>query len=678
MAKAEWVTRKTLDKSVLALFPKISPEDEETRQRLNALNWYVDMKPIKELAQFGVGLTSVLDMYNRALQIHDDGRLVGYRACKKFTQLMTGKTASGRRHGPFLKFLYGTHPELAELRRLIDLERKKKKKNAAHFWREIFLPFCKNNLGLTENDYPLNTSNNTDQSYTSLKRLIHTPIKSNVEIQETPDEASEVSSNILRLLMHHAYPLQILQYDECKVDLAGVAKVRDAAGEVHYIPFDDATVLVLVDAFKPIVWAWTLFFHPVAGQEDMLLLLSRTDVPWQRVQVKPGRRNYQPGATMPSAAFPVFIGAQGTLLMGDRAMAHKAFKVSMVERSRRGLTLHFGPGHRPIVRDRIEGLFSMLDRSDFHNQPNTYGTGKEDPRHSSGVPNAIAMAFDDEDLLAHVDVAITDHFVKGHGGKKSGLSYLGDLLKHDPNFMVRTLPPPIAGSPSIGEFSVWVKVKKSKHGPCVEHYARWYGNALTRAKLGDMVELRPTHGDVRFPGVLIDGVHCGNLHIGKAWRSNTPVPYANLKATEQQKSRNRFKDPPSRSKDDLQAEIANLELAVAATPRSKRRHPSKDASELIEKRAAAAAATNTGSPTPDEQESAARVPSGPSTEPARTQAASPPALANDDSVLAERVKPQRPLSSTVVNEADDTVLDIPEVIRARIESRKLFYRGRRS
>ncbi len=644
------MTRKTLDKSIIDKFPKIRTTNEVTQNRMAALKAYIDFAPIKEIKALGIGSTQVLRMYRRAHELHPDGRYWGYRVCESSVVVVERVRAhdSKSTSGEFQSFLFGSHEKLPELRRLIDLARLAATPTS-HFHREIFLPFCRNELKLKESDYPLKYS---DKGYSSLNRLLKRPISEVVQIVETIEDAASLYSDLMRRLIRHAKPLQICQFDECKIDLAGSVAVRDADGELQFVAFKDATMLLLVDACHPIIWAYIVFFHPVVSQEDMLLFFSEMDEVWQPRPIKPGRRNYAMGAMMPSAAFPQFVGAQPTVLMGDRAKAHKAFTVAFAERWKRGYTLHLGAPHQWWIRCSVEGVFSVIDRVDFHNQENTTGTGPDDPRRAEAFERAALMGFDDADLRGAVSVAITDYLITRHGGRASALQFLKKLPEDDKNYMVRTLPPPVEGGTPVGTLARWMTVCSSSTGNYVEHYAVWRGPALSVLAPGQKVEVLLPHRDVRYPIVYVDGVERGRLVIEARWRTGGPLTYAALVASARSKRGGKHRHFPERTEGDLETAIAKLERSVAGIPKSKQKSPSPAAGLVADIRGEATAGIPAvqSSPPPSDQEQRSESP-------------------------AASLPPGRKAPLTVPRHVDAHTPELPDEIQRRIKARRLVYLG---
>lgn len=649
----ENITRKTLDKAIIAKFPAIRPKTDDSRARLGALKAYIDFKPMKEVWALGVTTTEVIRMYRRAHKLHDDGRYWGYRVCelRVYVVKRTKKNGKGT-FGYFQAFLNGPHPALSKLRRAIDLARQKQT-NAAKFHREIFIPICRDSLRLTDKDYPLNTD---DKCRKSLATLIKKPLSSEAQIVETDEEALALYSDFVRRLMRHAKPLQICQFDECKIDLAGYVSVRDAEGELKFVAFKDATMLLLVDASHPIIWAYIIFFHPVVSTEDMLLFLAETDIPWKPRKIKPGNKNYAKGAALPSGVFAEFVGAQPTTLMGDRALAHKAFLFAMSERTKRGLHLHLGPPHQWWVRCNTEGVFSVVDRTDLHNDANTTGTGPDDPRRSEAFEAALEMGFTEADLKDRISVALTDWMVTRHGGRATGLDFLRDLQAKDKNYMIRTLPPPVDGAAPIGTFTRWMTVKESSTGKYVEHYAVWHGPGLKDLPAGTKVEVVIEVRDVRTPTVYFDGCSRGKLAIEARWRTGGPLTYAALVAAARSKRSGKNKHYPERSAEDVKTALEQLERSVARTPSSKRKSPSAGAALVADLRGDG---TGPGEATP----------------PAVDTVAPPGTRAQGSDAPRPAPPPPPSASNTVAPFENPPAPRLPDEVLKRINAKKLMYLG---
>ena len=644
-------TRKTMNKAIIAKFPPIRPKTEDAKARLGALKAYIDFKPMKDVWAFGVTTTEVLRMYRRAHELHEDGRVWGYRVCELHVYVIRRTKKNGKgRFGEFQAFLNGPHPALAKLRRAIDLARQKNT-NAAEFHREIFMPVCETLMKLADDVYPMNTG---DKCYKTLRALINKPLSSEVQVVETDEEALALYSDLMRRLMRHAKPLQICQFDECKIDLAGFVSVRDADGELKFVAFRDATLLLLVDGSHPIIWAYIIFFHPVVSTEDMLLFVAETDIAWQARKIQPGNKNYSLGTGLPTGVFPELAGAQPTTLMGDRALAHKALLFAMEERSKRGYHLHLGPPHQWWVRCNIEGTFSVVDRTALHNDRNTTGTGPDDPRRERAFEAAGEMGFTEISLKDRISVALVDYVATRHGGRKSGLEHLRELLAHDKNYMIRTLPPAVDGAIPIGSISRWMTVKDSSTGKYVEHYAVWRGTAFDDLPAGTKVEVVISVRDVRTPTVYVDGCSRGKLTIEARWRTGGPLTYAALVAAARSKRSGKNKDYPKRSEEDIDTALAQLERNVAGTPASKCKSPQPGAALVADLR-------GDGGPQPPSASSAGPAP------------VTPPSGESSRDPASTDLSESEPAAAAPFVNAPVPVL--PEEIQKLIKAKKLIYLG---
>jgi len=117
----EHITRKTMDKAIIAKFPTIRPKTEQAKARLYALKAYLEFKSLKEVCAHGVSRCEVIRMYNRAHELHPDGRFWGFRICELNVYVFerTKKDGNGT-FGRFQAWLNCPDKRLGKLREAID------------------------------------------------------------------------------------------------------------------------------------------------------------------------------------------------------------------------------------------------------------------------------------------------------------------------------------------------------------------------------------------------------------------------------------------------------------------------------------------------------------------------------------------------------------------------------
>ena len=355
--------------------------------------------------------------------------------------------------------------------------------------------------------------------------------------------------------------------------------------------------------------------------------------------------------------------------MGDRAKAHKAYQFSMLERLLRAFCYHLGKPHQWSIRIGVEGKFSVLDKRDLQNQPNTTGTGPDDPRRQGAFESAVALETDGEDFLGRVDVAITDYMLASHGGP-NGLVQLREILEHDKNFMTRTLPPPAAGQPPIGSFLLNLRVRQDAVGHYVEHHAKWYGPSLKKIPLGQWAAVLFPRADVQYPTLYTAGAEDGKLFISAQWKSPNPLSYASLLAQARFKAKYRYVAPPNRSAEDLRTEVELLKELALKSSRSKPFRPNAAASALFNLRRSSA-----GQLQSDPAQSPAQLPSPTTSEPVPPPVPlpAPVRVAKDEGLPTPLLTATPDRNVNTLDTADDASLN--EEMKRRILAKGLFYRG---
>jgi hypothetical protein len=305
----------------------------------------------------------------------------------------------------------------------------------------------------------------------------------------------------------------------------------------------------------------------------------------------------------------------------------------------------------------VEGVFSVVDRTDLHNDANTTGTGPDDPRRAEAFQRAAEMRFTEVDLKDRISVALTDYMVTRHGGRASGLEHLRNLQSHDKNYMIRTLPPAVEGAVPTGASSRWVTVKESATGRYVEHYAVWQGPGLKDLPVDSKVEVMFSLRDVRTPTVYVDGACRGKLTIEARWRTGGPLTYAALVAAARSKRSGKNKHYPERSAEDVETALEKLERSVAGTAKSQCKSPNAGAALVAELRGDGVAA-------PEARPSSQMTDGVPSAEEQGST--------SSQSASTPRAMPAAASSKPFTN---PPAPDLPDDVLRRIHARKIIYLG---
>lgn len=578
------LTRTNVSASLIALLVDVIPEPGRQTERYNALSEYIDGKPIKYIeATHHVNRSDVLEMFRAALERHADGRLWGYRVCKRWSQVRKRKkrASSKTSAGKFEHWLESLKPEHAAFMvRVFSVAKESKHLNCAKYWRDVVVPFLKdaeNGPGYTKQNYPLK---NRDLGAEAFRRHLKKATAPKLSVLATAAEA--IGASALNPLMRFARPLDFVQIDECEIDFVRTVRVVDAKGTVLWIPTSDITILAARDACYPIVWGFIVFYHKVVSEEDMYDFLITFNQRWTPRRIKSGNAQYAVGAAMPTGRFPEFIGAQFSALMADRALAHKAYSFTHSARRAHGFSLNLGPAHRWIVRHTMEGTFSIVDTTHVHQEAATLGTGPDDPRREHAFTVAVDQHIEEAELLDLLSVAFADFNGARHGGP-SGLEQLENYLKFDKNFMVRTLPPPLPNAPPLYVIVVNVRVRASATGNYVHHHGTWRGGALNSFSPETVVQLHIDRQDIRAPQLYFEGVDHGYVTAEKRWNGDRPILYSSLVAASRRYAITKADNGQDSHPDYLSA-LERAEQKVAKTKGSRRHSPSKDASLLADLR----------------------------------------------------------------------------------------------
>jgi hypothetical protein len=406
-------------------------------------------------AEFKVTKAEILRLLNRCVAPHEDGRINGWRAVRRYRRIhmyerMAAIPAPGRRGlaGVFTRFLRD-HAQIKEILDVYILKGKSPdslpESRLAH--AGIYAQFCRScaRAGIARTQYPFTTK---DEGRAALaryvKQLLETRPAHAAARLGGPDAALRMRVGI----GHRQHVLGNAPFDVCSIDAHQINCVGTVGiptrGRLVYIPIARLHFLPLMEHDSHCVLGYHIVIARQPSAPDVVQAVVNAMTEWKPRALSVPGLVYPPGAQMPSA-LPEMRGHAWSMLLMDNATIHYAPAPAERLRRRIGCALNFGPVRQWYRRPLIEGLFSILERRGFLRLPNSTGTGPQDPLRADAAKVAVDLRITFEGLLDLIDLMVctyngTEQDDLGH---RSPLQALSDAVLGAETFWLPRLLPPV-------------------------------------------------------------------------------------------------------------------------------------------------------------------------------------------------------------------------------------------
>lgn len=534
----------------LSTWPKLNeaslPEDEAKKfSRIRAaVTAYLDGSNATAVAkETGVSRSELYRAVERALSLHADGAIWGWRALKpnvrvKQYERTTPSPRSATEFSDADSGFAGAFTQVLDSHVVIrdglkDLALKtgggahESRINAKDFHSE-FLRLCKS-VGIGPTQYPFNTA---DQGARSCRRHLDELRASDFEtgakiLGGIPALVrSRVGNGESSLVTAVTLPFEAVMQDGHTIDCLGSVTFPHPSGP-RRVPMSRCRIEVVVEVRSRAVLGYVLIFKRGTNSEDALGAVVSALSKWQPLP-RPSPDfpvQYPQGGGLPSGLIPELEGAAWSTMLIDNASVYTSEAMVGRLRARVGCAVNFGPVGDFTRRYLIEGVYSVLAKRGFQRLPSTTGSGPKDTRRQNAEEKSFDLPFDE--LAYLIDVAIATYNateLKSLAGR-SPISYLQELYSGPKSPLIPRPIPPLAHSQA--DLDVFVKEitvrgnQKEGRRPYVEFHDVHYTNHNIRNSAGLINKVVCAHikrSDLRqFEVFSVTGESLGFVKADRGW-----------------------------------------------------------------------------------------------------------------------------------------------------------------
>ncbi|WP_193615781.1 hypothetical protein [Massilia sp. YMA4] len=410
------------------------------RAQAEAMRLYFSWVPIDEIERrTGVHRCAVPRLAKRCLQLAEDGRIQGFRACIPFSRVEPYVRTLGVSHVPpgeragmagALGALLKRFPDIDVL--LIKYVKNEAKRLAIseHKLRpcdlhRLFLK-CLVEKGVSRSEWPFNTK------YLGL-RSIQAFMKETLErhfarcAAAREDSIARAHLNVgkgVASLLRFDEPYDAVEIDTYKIEAHVTVAFHTPEGLETDLRLDRLNLIAVVDRFSSAVLAYTVVYRPEVNADDILRVIrDAAGGTWAPMELSIPELRYPEGGGLPSGVIPGAQGALWSATMFDGALAHLSNAVHARARAALGFAINWGPVAHFERRPNVERTFNQIARALFKRLPSTTGTNPHSGRADEAERKAIEHRIRAADVEQLLDVTFAQH----NATPSEGLSNLTPL-----------------------------------------------------------------------------------------------------------------------------------------------------------------------------------------------------------------------------------------------------------
>ncbi|PRF98105.1 integrase [Burkholderia ambifaria] len=420
-------------------------ERESIRARTKAIEQYASGASIKEIEQTtGVDRRQLYRLLERALTVHPDGRIYGFRALPTHTRVadyvrISPVTVSGE-HGSrgavgALSQLLERFPVLAawlqlqikqhrvalqEIRTGGDLRTHLRGLEGLHAG---FLQQCRQ-CGLTVADYPFNTASHAVRS---LSARVKAELLSGFGTAARAAGATHLKglprSDDLAVPAA-TRPFQIVEFDGHRLDIRLKVVMHDPLGFTHEFEIERIWLLVIIDVCTRTVLGYHLVMAREYSRYDVIKTVEAALEPHRTRDFTIPELGYGPIDGFLSQRLPELAYVTWETIKLDNAKANLASDTLAALCEFVGCQVAAGPKHSPDERPYIERFFGTIASRLSSRMPGYTGSHPRDLRRALSDPKGnlrLFVSFDELEEL--IEYAIASY----NGTPHSGLNNVSPL-----------------------------------------------------------------------------------------------------------------------------------------------------------------------------------------------------------------------------------------------------------
>ena len=426
-------------------------------KRKQAIEKLILGKSDQELqTECGVSRRMAVYFLKRALKLHPDGRIYGFRILVQHSRLepynRVAEVPPGWNFsqsglsGAFGKLLR-EHPDLQDMldRHILKLGGNKyiyESRVKLKSLHKRLLDRCRD-YGLAKgNQYPFNTKT---LAHRSLSDYIHRTIKENINRAVIANLGSAALTTFktgdgTNRPPHQ--PFQRVEVDAHKIDAIWTILIPSIFGNAIAKVTDRLWILTAKECASGTILAHLRSSRTEINSDDVLDLVAKALRTWKPLDLRIPTLKYKNGSGYPANIDTRFERACWKETSVDGSLAETCKRVKSLIKSAVGtdtLTLH---RHNPNDRPYIESFFGLLEQNNFHRLPNTTGSGPTDSVRKNPEKVAIKYQMQVEHLdellcVMHANYNCTPQTVLGG---RTPLEYLQYLCESTGQWPVQTDP----------------------------------------------------------------------------------------------------------------------------------------------------------------------------------------------------------------------------------------------
>lgn len=463
------IDRSLITPAALEVWPTAStahlaPEArEQFRQQRKSIELLAKGMLVAEIEQrTGVRRSQLYNLVRRALKIHPDGQVFGFRALLPYHRVKSHERSAPLRHRPqstagssgAMSQLIARYPELevflqAEIARhpLLFAEGRAGSVRVQGLKpiHARFLDRCRE-LGLRESDYPMVKD---QQGIRALSKVIKR--FKGTRFHEAA-KAAGASHSKRRWCDDESYsaapltrPYEAVEFDGHKLDLRVSVSFADPFGFEQTLELTRVWILAIVDVVSRTILGYALVLAPEYNRYDVIRAIQKAIEPHPPYPFSIPLLGYGPLGGFPSQRLPELTYAVWDEFRFDNAKANLAADTLAVLREELGCVAHAGPVAQPDHRAIIERFFKTLTSTLSQRMPATTRSSPEELRrqlNAADSPAQLTMPLAELEELIEAVVGALNGTPHSSLGGRTPLQALEYFIrgKHTP---VRHLPEPM-------------------------------------------------------------------------------------------------------------------------------------------------------------------------------------------------------------------------------------------